>query len=66
MSSAWGERSAQSTSGLKGGQVFQRQRITGLGGFLCERQRRVRHIVADTRGNRKTKEKIASVSESLG
>jgi len=31
MSPAWGERSAQCTSGLKGGQVFQRQRITGLG-----------------------------------
>jgi len=31
MASAWGKRSAQFTSGLKGGQVFQRQRITGLG-----------------------------------
>jgi len=26
-----GERSAQLTSGLNGGQVFQRQKITGLG-----------------------------------
>jgi len=31
MASALGERSAQFTSGLKGGQVFERQRITGLG-----------------------------------
>ena len=35
-------------------------------GFLCEMQRRVRHTVADTEGNRKTNEKITSVSESFG
>ena len=34
--------------------------------FLCESERRVRHTVADTGGNRKTEEKFASVSEPLG